>query len=113
MIHDQTLQLQCLKRAAPFTTGAGLIRRGARICPGSLKELPAESRGRFCGLDRARGATGLHISAIGAKGSCSQLVSTGVLCRKASLSICLTMKSATLAREMNPHVQSRGSTNAR
>jgi hypothetical protein len=31
-----------------------------------------------------------------------QLVSTGVLCRKASLSICLTMKSATLAREMNP-----------
>jgi non-homologous end joining protein Ku len=42
-----------------------------------------------------------------------QLVSTGVLCRKASLSICLTRKSATSAREMNPHVQLRGSTNAR
>ena len=42
-----------------------------------------------------------------------QLVSTGVLCRKASSSICLTRKSATSAREMNPHVQRRGSTNAR
>jgi hypothetical protein len=42
-----------------------------------------------------------------------QLVSTGVLCRKASSSICLTRKSATSAREMNPHVQPRGSTNAR
>jgi hypothetical protein len=42
-----------------------------------------------------------------------QLVSTGVLYRKASSSICLTRKSATSAREMNPQVQSRGSTNAR
>ena len=42
-----------------------------------------------------------------------QIVTTGVLCRKASSSICLTRKSATSAREMNPHVQSRGSTNAR
>ena len=42
-----------------------------------------------------------------------QLVSTGVLCRKASSSICLTRNSATSAREMNPHVHSRGSTNAR
>jgi len=42
-----------------------------------------------------------------------QLVRTGALCRKASSSICLTRKSATSAREMNPHVQSRGSTNAR
>src|SRR5215468_8012728 len=42
-----------------------------------------------------------------------ELVSTGVLCRKASSSICLTRKSATSAREMNPQVQSRGSTNAR
>src|SRR5262249_37686242 len=42
-----------------------------------------------------------------------ELVSTGVLCRKVSSSICLTRKSATSAREMNPQVQSRGSTNAR
>ena len=42
-----------------------------------------------------------------------QLMSTGVLCRKASSSICLMRKSATSAREMNPHVQSRGSANAR
>src|SRR5215813_8602152 len=42
-----------------------------------------------------------------------QLVRTGALCRNASSSICLTRKSATSAREMNPHVQSRGSTNAR
>src|SRR5437763_16583191 len=34
-----------------------------------------------------------------------QLVSTGILCRKASSSICLTRKSATSTREMNPHVQ--------
>ena len=39
-----------------------------------------------------------------------QLVSTGVLCRNASSSICLTRKSATSAREMYPHVQPRGST---
>src|SRR5262245_14149540 len=43
----------------------------------------------------------------------SQFVSTGVLCRKAPLSICLTRKSATSAREMNPHVQLFGSTNPR
>src|SRR6516225_9036667 len=43
----------------------------------------------------------------------SQLVSTGVLCRKAPLSICLTRKSATSAREMNPHVQLCGSSKAR
>src|SRR5262249_12917128 len=42
-----------------------------------------------------------------------QPVRTGVLYRKASSSICLTRKSATSAREMNPHVQRRGSTNAR
>src|SRR5262249_17959234 len=42
-----------------------------------------------------------------------ELVSTGVLCRKVSSSIWLTRKSATLARGMNPQVQSRGSTNAR
>ena len=42
-----------------------------------------------------------------------QLVSTGVLYRKASSSICLTRKSATLARDMKPHVQSRGSTSTR
>src|SRR5262249_54808573 len=35
-----------------------------------------------------------------------QLVSTGGLCRKVLSSICLTRKSATSAREMNPHVQS-------
>ena len=34
-----------------------------------------------------------------------QLVSTGVLCRKASSSICLMRKSATSAREMNPPVR--------
>ena len=33
--------------------------------------------------------------------------------RKAAASICLTRKSATSAREMNPHVQRCGSTNAR
>ena len=33
-----------------------------------------------------------------------QLVRTGALCRNASSSICLTRKSATSAREMNPHV---------
>src|SRR5438876_11779967 len=48
----------------------------------------------------------------GCRGS-RQVVSTGVLCRNASSSICLTRKSATSAREMNPHVQRRGSTNAR
>jgi len=37
----------------------------------------------------------------------------GALCRKASSSICLTRKSATSTREMNPHDQSRGSINAR
>jgi hypothetical protein len=42
-----------------------------------------------------------------------QLVSTGVLCRKGVTPICLTRKSATSAREMNPHFQSRGSTDAR
>src|SRR5262249_49340187 len=40
-----------------------------------------------------------------------QLMSTGVLCRKASSSICLMRKFATSAREMNPHAQSRRSTN--
>jgi hypothetical protein len=50
---------------------------------------------------------------ITSRGPDRQLVSTGVLRRKASSSICLTRKSATSAREMNPHVQSRGSTNAR
>ena len=32
-------------------------------------------------------------------------MSTGVLCRKVSSSICLTRKSATSAREMNPQLQ--------
>src|SRR5215831_1309244 len=42
-----------------------------------------------------------------------QLVRTGVLYRKASSSICLTRKSATSARETNPHVQWRASASAR
>src|SRR6266446_5706713 len=53
------------------------------------------------------------IAAIPLNPSDAQLVSTGVLRRKASSWICLTRKSATSAREMNPHVQRRGSTNAR
>jgi hypothetical protein len=69
------------------------------------KKMPASSLPMAFGL-----AT---VSRITSRGPDRQLVNTGVLRRKASSSICLTRKSATSAREMNPHVQSRGSTNAR
>ena len=45
--------------------------------------------------------------------SVPQSVSVGVRRRKLLSSICLTRKSATSAREMNPEVQSRGSTRTR
>jgi hypothetical protein len=46
-------------------------------------------------------------------GPLRQPVSVGVLWRRLASSICLTRKSATSAREMNPELQSRGSTSTR
>src|SRR5260370_35445557 len=66
-----------------------------------------------CVADLIRASSRDEAAQPGAAVCSRQLVSTGVLCRKVSSSICLTRKSATSAREMNPHVQRRGAATAR
>ena len=80
-------------------------------CLGACSEVPESAEigmFEFGLLHPSHPTLAVHVGMSG-----TQPVSTGVLCRKASLSICLTRKSATSARETNPHVQWRGSTNAR